>query len=297
VQSQIEIITPATAKAILLANGRNRPLSERTVQRYTDDIRNNRWKQNGATIVIATNGDLIDGQHRLSSVVRANKAVAFLVVRNVEAEAFDTIDNGKGRSCMDILSIAGYEHAKTVSTASRVAYIYASGANFASAPGRVVLTNFAAAHPYIVELAAQVERVRRFPRGPLAAVLLLANETRSMDEEVETFVEGISTGERLERSDPRLTLREWAVSERDRFRGVIRARSVFPAIIRAWNAYASGKPLTVIKSLGATNRYDMPIFGFDRMAFADVLDVRNDALTPQKRVAGRFISAREGLSA
>lgn len=54
---QLEIITPAAAKRLLARNSHNRPLSERTVQRYTDDLASGRWQQNGQAAVS-------DPQHR-----------------------------------------------------------------------------------------------------------------------------------------------------------------------------------------------------------------------------------------
>lgn len=287
-KAQLEIITPAIAQRLLEANPKNRPVSEYTVERYADDIINGRWKQNGQSIIVSSDGELLDGQHRLSAIIKAAKPLGLLVVRNVDPDSFDTIDSGKARSVSDVLAIRGHANNHVLAGAARLSYIYASGATMSLNPGRVQITDFVERHAYLNE-AARLTRQRklRFPNAPLAAVLFLANEGRQLDEEADEFVDGIITGADLARGDARLALREWETAERMRSRGKISTRAAFGAAARAWNAYAAGKSLTVIKSIQNPTRLTLEIFGFQPSLYDDVPD-RTAKRPAPPRVNGRF---------
>ena len=105
---------------------------------------------------------------------------------------------------------------------------------------------------------------------------LLANEKRTLDDEVKAFVEGLVHGENLWKGDARLTLREWFVaqSSNDRGRhGSLTTEEIFAAFVRAWNAFASGKELLVIRKVNDSSPKALPIFGYDKTRFADVPNI------------------------
>lgn len=116
---QVLTITPEMAMQLLDANEKNRPLNQNHVNRIARQIIEGKWKFNGDTIKIAKNGDILDGQHRLWAIVEAKQAVETIVVRDIEADAFATIDTiSKPRSGADILSMHGVTHHRVmVSTA------------------------------------------------------------------------------------------------------------------------------------------------------------------------------------
>jgi hypothetical protein len=86
---------------------------------------------NGDSIRIDTNGDILDGQHRLAAIVRVGKPVNVLVASGVDRETFATIDVGKRRNVNDIIGIDMRQHgvnAPKGSTASaRLLLEYESG--------------------------------------------------------------------------------------------------------------------------------------------------------------------------
>ena len=70
------------------------------------------------------------------------------------------------------------------------------------------------------------------------------------------------TGEGLEKGDPRLTLREWAITERQRNRGHLPAFVALSAIGRAWTAFARGEDLRQIKIMRRPTRENLEVVGF-----------------------------------
>lgn len=119
----IETITPQAARVMLEANTANRPLSKDVVERYASDIRNGRWANDGSPIRFARCGRLLDGQHRLSAIVAADKPIDAVVMRGLDDNAFTTMDTGKARGGADILGIAGFKN-YTVAASVAAAWLY-----------------------------------------------------------------------------------------------------------------------------------------------------------------------------
>ena len=123
-ESAIESITPDMAMALLESNNfANRPVSQDRVSEYAEMMQNGRWALNGETLIFGTNGELLNGQHRLWAIVESGMTVQILVVRGVDPAVFHTIDTGMKRSRAQVLAMRGYRNAGRLSaTTSWVAY-------------------------------------------------------------------------------------------------------------------------------------------------------------------------------
>lgn len=100
-QITIETITPADAAALLDRNPGNRKIVAAHVRRYAADITAGKWQINGEAVKIDTEGNLIDGQHRLSAVVEAGVPIVTAVARGLPATVRLTMDQGKKRTMAD----------------------------------------------------------------------------------------------------------------------------------------------------------------------------------------------------
>lgn len=101
-----EMITPEFASDMLENhNPQNRTLHENTWKKYHKMILGGLWMANGDTIVLDTNGDLLNGQHRLKAIKESDRNVWVIVVRGIASEAFVTYDSGKRRDNADQISI------------------------------------------------------------------------------------------------------------------------------------------------------------------------------------------------
>jgi hypothetical protein len=107
------LITPAKAKEYLQANIENRNLREKHVSKLVNDIIENRWIEDTAeTIKIAKSGRILDGQHRLHAIVKANKSIYCHVATGLDESVFKVIDTGTVRNATDVFKIEKIKHDK-----------------------------------------------------------------------------------------------------------------------------------------------------------------------------------------
>lgn len=110
VQISIERITPEIAEQMLVTNIKNRKAKSKPLNTVKSAINNNEWSLNGEAIIFDKFGKLSDGQHRLMACVKTGRPIDVIVVRGVEEDAQDTIDNGTSRQLSDYVRIDGYKN-------------------------------------------------------------------------------------------------------------------------------------------------------------------------------------------
>lgn len=97
-------ITPEGAKELLKLNTKGqRTVSAATVESYATDMGTHDWDFNGDTIKISNTNELIDGQHRLSSIILSQEPQVMLVVWGLDPDVMETIDSGRKRTFADQL--------------------------------------------------------------------------------------------------------------------------------------------------------------------------------------------------
>jgi hypothetical protein len=97
-------VTPEKAAEWLSKMGVNRNPNGYRVQSYATSILNKKWLLT-QPLEIDWNGEPINGQHRLLSVVESNTPVQMLVLFDVDPEAKTVIDSHRPRSNTDIKTI------------------------------------------------------------------------------------------------------------------------------------------------------------------------------------------------
>lgn len=109
------LLTPAKAAELLKRNTNNRNVKKERVLMYAHEIANDNWTLNGESIKISSNGEVLDGQHRIMAVIKANKPIKTVFISDLQKEVITTIDTGVGRSGGDVLSINGVKHSNNIS--------------------------------------------------------------------------------------------------------------------------------------------------------------------------------------
>jgi hypothetical protein len=95
IQFKKQLVTPDLAKVYLSTNNQNRNVKERKVNRFTHDIMLGKWKDDtGETIKFSKCGKLIDGQHRLLAIIKANKPINIHISEGHDYSIFDVLDTG-----------------------------------------------------------------------------------------------------------------------------------------------------------------------------------------------------------
>jgi hypothetical protein len=99
---RLEFITPKRAADDLAKrNTNNRTLSEDTSDAYARDIEGGRWLDVPVCIIYSKAGIILDGQHRLAGIVKANRGRWCLVAYDIPDEASQVIDLGRPRNVSD----------------------------------------------------------------------------------------------------------------------------------------------------------------------------------------------------
>lgn len=224
VVSSVERVTPKKAATWLTHNDINRALKPGLVSKYAWELRNDDWTLNGQSIVLADDGTLLDGQHRLTACVEAGIPFHAVVVKGVDKAVFDTIDTGMARSAADVLTAEGFSprEARALAAAGRLCVIFeaslgrtlnhagidASKLAAAATPGRVA--DFVLEH---LELQTLGRAVLDYPSTslPMANSKILfvwfyANRVAD-ESDVYEFFHSFITGANLDEHSPQLELR------------------------------------------------------------------------------------------
>ena len=113
-------ITPKIAELLLTNNPLNRHLNNERVDRYSKEMDGDKWQFNGETIKICEDTSLIDGQHRLASIIKSGKSQDIVIIKDLPRTVFSTIDIGRKRTLVDLLHIKGYMYTDKIAGAARL---------------------------------------------------------------------------------------------------------------------------------------------------------------------------------
>lgn len=254
VRAKEMVISPAVAKGWLEKMATNRRLSERAVDKYAADMRAGRWLENGSTIVMGKTGQILDGQHRLHAIVKADVPISMVVVSGVDDAAFSTIDTGRPRTVADVLTVMGYPNANVLAAVARSWLVYSDTHAFAQAP--TVISNqevLAVAAAKFTDFSAAISVVNsvfkqlKGASGVWAVLWLVFGEIESLDRDA--FFEGLATGVELRVDSPvyalRRTLLERATTKHGRT-GTLPANVLGAYIIKAWNKFRAHESVKAI---------------------------------------------------
>jgi len=111
-KTYIELITPKKAKELLSTIKTNRPVSNGRVNHYSSIMKRGEWRTTHQGIAIDKNGCLIDGQHRLNAIVKANVSVTMSITEGLSTDTFKYMDVGYTRTAGNVFHIEGIPNAK-----------------------------------------------------------------------------------------------------------------------------------------------------------------------------------------
>ena len=276
--AEVETITPEMAAIYLATMVPNRGTRVYLVQRYADDIRAGRWLLTGETIKFDAQGRLFDGQHRLKAIILAQMSIMVLVCRGASLAAMDAIDSGAARSLGDTLHLLNHKNTSSEGATAKIIWNYAAGVSYNyPARSKQALLAFILNHPEISPSVAYVARIKGLgepiPPSPLSALICLAGKDNSA--RMKEFAEGCVTGALLAKGDPRLTFNHWLGRlRRTKVNQGGISQAAFMALIRAWNAFANGGSLELIRLPDSPTRELLPIHGYSQRDWPDVPDLK-----------------------
>ena len=147
-------ITPEMASTMLeVRRNQNRRLRDDDIDKYGQAMVEGRWHWSNQGIGFNTNGEMFDGQHRLTAAVRYNVTFKTNVTFGLPEAAMDIVDRGSVRTPGQIFQINGVPWGNNIAAGARVAHTYLG-------PG-VRVSSHASIHP-IGKRAAPVEELLEF---------------------------------------------------------------------------------------------------------------------------------------
>ncbi len=97
-------VTPHMATRWLEANTNNRTISDAHVRNLARAMNSSAWEMNGDPVRFSASGVLLDGQHRLSAIVKSGTTQRMLVIYGL-GDVMHTIDRNRARTAADHLVI------------------------------------------------------------------------------------------------------------------------------------------------------------------------------------------------
>lgn len=240
-------ITPSMAEKWLESVPNfQRKIDERQVKKLVMAIERNEWRENGATIVFNSAGQLIDGQHRLTAIAQSGKSVHALVVRNVSnGEAtFHTIGDDKPRRVTDFLRCT---NSNSVASVMRFIWVVTNGQwpkSHEAIPTADILKLAGEWTDYISNLIQPLSQAGRFTGQTSFIAFLVFYYTKlypvGSNKSISEFFARVGDGLELKASDPAFRLRQ-------RFLGVSNGKEISRTmaqalILKALNLHLTNQP-------------------------------------------------------
>jgi hypothetical protein len=243
-RSYRELITPDMAAELLRGGDHNRSLNQNWVTTLSRDMIAGRWKLTPQGIVLDEDGKLLDGQHRLSAVVRAKVPAEFWVTEGAPFEMFRYLDGGRSRSMYDRLKISGYDDPSQLAAISRKVYAWRSEQpwKMTKHPSRDELQE-------IIDKDSSLPDAAKFAHGwnsrpnPATAGFAWWLFTNIDAEDGIWFMERLRTGADLPENSGVWAVRDrlWRQSEQGRFQ---KTELTLAYVILGWNAYRDNRSVT-----------------------------------------------------
>jgi hypothetical protein len=119
----IAIVSPEMADVWLKNKAVNRTVKQGRVDQYARDMVAGEWKLTGEPVKFDMSQKLIDGQHRLLAIIKADTSVALFVARNLPDDVQPYLDSGTARTAADELSMRGESDPMILAASARLGCI------------------------------------------------------------------------------------------------------------------------------------------------------------------------------
>ena len=228
------------AKELLQGNGNNLHLNTNLINKYLRLMNMGRWVLNGETIKLGQkNGEfvLLDGQHRLNAIAKADKPVAVSLAMGLSPTFFKIIDTGRSRSAGDILKMAGFKNVHILSAAVRwmLTYERDEKLHWTSELCPEDILEGLKRWPKFGKMTTDAERLRFVVQPSLALFFIYVTQHIDPDRFFDFFNQ-IGHGEGLEKKSPIIEYRTIMIKFRSQ-QVLLDKRYALAYLINTWNAY------------------------------------------------------------
>lgn len=248
IKMRYELVTPSLAEKYNQKNTDNyRPKLEKILYRIIQDVLNLSWTITGETIVFDVKGRVVDGQHRIDTVLKTGISLPCIIVEGVPVEAKIATGQTVPRSLWHIFYNCGERHARLLQQVINLArkidkkVEWKHGDKFTHHQGLRYLKQ----NP---DLRRAVDRYHKVsfesPVSTTVAAFCYYELSKIDEEETAIFIDQIFYGNSLlKKNHPISILRNfiWETKQRG---GNVRGRNCVALIFRTWNAVRNNEKFT-----------------------------------------------------
>lgn len=257
---ELMLVTPEIAEQWLGKNVGNRRVRKAILNRYSRDIAAGRWRENGSSIVIARNGNLLDGQHRLHAIVKAGKPLVSLVVRDVPDEAQPTIDDGAKRTTADRLTFRDEVNSHAIAAVLRRIMLWEEGYAFntgAYQPTSQEQIEFLENNDRVRSAVSAAVHYKKRKLLPPSIIGLGWYIFSGLDpDQAAEFFDRLDDGANLAFNHPISVLRNKLI-DLTREPGRVPEDLLLHYVVKTWNLYRAKKTATILR-VGANEKFPTP---------------------------------------
>lgn len=260
VTTEVVEMTPATAHHLLAGNTHNRKLNPTKVKMYTEAIQRGEWVFNGDAIRVDRHGVLLDGQHRLEAVIKAEKSIMVVLVTGLDPEAQETVDIGRKRTTSDMLRLRGELNSATLAGSLNLLFsykthgiLYSGASSLTATPQQLMkfLDQYPEVRNYLY--TPHSSTIKKLLTPSIAAALYYLFATVDEDDAFK-FFELLATGNGLALGNPIYALRERLMREERKAQGRISATVRAALTVKAFNFWREGRQVQTLKWTGGGGR-------------------------------------------
>lgn len=245
------LMTPQIAKALLANNEDNRPIRPR-VAAIANDIREGRWVFNGEPIIISTNGQVNDGQHRLKAVVDADRPALMAVSFGFARETRLSVDQGCVRGAGDYLQMANIPNAVLLASITRFILSYEAGDGTQlqahHSTSKIEISERAMADAGLARSATFSATHSHHLKSLCTPTVIGAAHylfTKMCEQDGDDFLRQVIIGEDIRHGDPAFAVRKAFIALRRKSQP-----AMMEILMRGWNAYRRNDKLVIAKVFG-----------------------------------------------
>jgi hypothetical protein len=257
--TDIFVISPELAAFILKErNPNNRGISPTKAAQTVHDVAHGAFTLNGESIIFSSEGNLLDGQHRLGACVEAAKPITSVVALGFPPSAGDTVDQGKARTAGDTLTRNGGVNGNVTACVARflIGYHDNDGTVFGRAGeySNAELITWIDSHPTLAPTVAWAMSLKTLTTGFVTVTqMALARsilEPKYGKTEVVRFLEQVAFGEHIGRTDPAFAVRKRLSMEKNKTGKRLSNHLAVEILMRGFLAYHLKRDATKIQLMG-----------------------------------------------
>lgn len=248
------LVTPAKAKEFIESNVHNRRIRQKTLLRYSTDMKAGRWKEDTFELIkISPSGRILDGQHRLHAIVKSNVSLNLHVAFGVPENVFDVLDSGSIRNAADVFKIADVPNDHALPSIIQQYYVLSCGkASSSASSGKLTNAQLLESYNANQDFWQKVTRRAFVWYSQFAKILppsvfggFYAHFYTINPDQACHFMDQMATGANLTNSVIAL-LRTKLLQDKMSIRKMPPVVK-FALIIKAWNTYRTNKTIKLLK--------------------------------------------------